>query len=170
MLLISFSDGAKPYILADKSTAMLSIIRPTGTSVQEYCEVEEGGACVIYNFSQYTCAVNGLHKCQLVLYNAEGKQIASPKFSIDAAPRLVDGSDVVIPDEDITALDAIYQSEAERRAYINELKERVEAGEFRGDKGDKGDKGDDYILTKEDKAEIVAEVLEPIPNGDEVLY
>ena len=41
---------------------------------------------------------------------------------------------------------------------------------FNGDKGDKGDKGDDYILTEEDKTEIVNSLLEPIPNGDEVLY
>ena len=172
-LLISFVDGAKPYLLGENSVAMMSIKRPTGTEVQEFCEVENGGACVIYNFSQYTCAVSGLHKCQLVLYNAEGKQIASPKFSIDAAPKLVDGDDVVIPDEDLTALDAIYLAEAERRAYYQEFTERVASGEFNGEvgpEGPQGPQGEDYIFTEEDKAEIIEAVLEPIPNGDEVLY
>ena len=113
-LIISFSDGAKPYVLGEKATAMLSILRPTGTPVQEYCEVEKDGSCATYNFSEYTVAVAGLHKCQLVLYNAEGKQIASPKFSIDAAPKLVTGDDVVIPDDEVIALDAIYTAEAKR--------------------------------------------------------
>lgn len=52
----------------------------------------------------------------------------------------------------------------------------------RGDKGDKGDKGDSgapgekgppgppYELTAEDKSEIVAAVLEALPDGDEVAY
>lgn len=115
-LIISFSDGAKPYVLGKGASAMLSILRPTGTPVQEYCKVDEGGACATYNFSEYTVAVSGLHKCQLVLYNAEGKQIASPKFSIDAAPKLVTGDDVVIPDDEVVALDAIYTAEAHRVA------------------------------------------------------
>ena len=33
-----------------------------------------------------------------------------------------------------------------------------------------GKDGDDYIITEEDKAEILNTLLEPIPNGDEVLY
>lgn len=113
-LIISFSDGAKPYVLGEKATAMLSIVRPTGTSVQEYCKVDEGGACATYEFSEHTVAVAGLHKCQLVLYNAVGKQIASPKFSIDAAPKLVAGDDVVIPDEELNAIEEIYLAEARR--------------------------------------------------------
>lgn len=34
----------------------------------------------------------------------------------------------------------------------------------------KGDKGDDYVLTDDDKAEIVDAVLAALPNGDEVSY
>ena len=169
-LLVSFSDGAKPYVIGENSVAMMSLVRPTGTKVQEDCEVEEGGACVLYHFSEHTCIVPGLHNCQIVLYNAEGKQIAAPKFSIDAAPKLVDGDDVVIPDEDVTELDAIYLAEAERRAYHADFVARVEAGEFKGEPGAKGEPGDDYIISEEDKAAIIAELLEPIPNGDGVLY
>lgn len=175
-LVVSFSDGTKPFILGEKSCAMMSIVRPTGTEVQEYCEMDADGSCVVYRFTEHTCIVPGLHKCQLVLYNAEGKQIAAPKFGIDAAPKLIDNSDVIIPDEDISALDAIYIAEADRRAYHTDLKARVEAGEFKGEKGDKGDKGDKgntgeaYILTDIDKSQLIDAVLEPISDGDEVLY
>ena len=50
--------------------------------------------------------------------------------------------------------------------------ERGEKGEpgIQGVQGVPGEKGDAYILTEEDKAEIVNSLLEPIPNGDEVLY
>lgn len=114
-LIVSFSDGAKPFILEEGTSAMMSVVRPTGTFMQEYCEVEEGGACVKYHFSEHTSIVPGLNKCQLVILNGAGKQIASPNFSLDIAPKLVDGNDVVIPDEDLVALDVIYQREAARQ-------------------------------------------------------
>lgn len=40
----------------------------------------------------------------------------------------------------------------------------------KGDKGDKGEKGDPYTLTEEDRAIIVQDVLNVLPNGDEVEY
>lgn len=162
-LVISFSDGGKPFVLGSGATAMISLVRPTGTSVQEFCLIEDDGARVVYNFSEHTCAVSGLHKCQIVLYNSEGKQIASPKFAINASPKLIDGDDLIIPDEDITAIDAIYIAEAQRQSAeserkeaealrksntqaaiteINEVKASIEAmrdnGDFDGDDGEDG--------------------------------
>lgn len=128
-LVISFSDGGKPFVLGSGASAMISIVRPTGTSVQEFCLIEDDGARVVYNFSEHTCAVSGLHKCQIVLYNSEGKQIASPKFAINASPKLIDGDDLIIPDEDITAIDAIYLAEAQRQAAESEREEAEEARE-----------------------------------------
>lgn len=166
-LCISFSDGVKPFVPESGSSAMMSIVRPTGTPVQEPCKFADDGATVLYPFSQHTCVVEGLHKCQVVLYNPEGKQIAAPKFAINASPKLITGEDILIPDEDVSALDAIYIAEAQRQAYYEDFKKRVEADEF---KGDKGDKGDTYTFTEQDKTQIITALLEPIPNGDEVLY
>ena len=114
-LRISFSDGVRPYSLEGVASAMMSIVRPTGTEVQEYCQIEEDGSRVVYPFSENTCAVAGLHTCEVVLYNYAGKQIASPRFSIDAAPKLILGDDVIIPDDDITAIDEIFRNEAMRQ-------------------------------------------------------
>lgn len=172
-LCIGFSDGVKPFVPEIGSTAMMSIVRPTGTEVQEFCQFSEDGANVLYPFSKYTVVTEGLHKCQVVLYNPEGKQIAAPKFAINASPKLITGDDIVIPDEDVLELETVYEAEAKRRAYYEDFKKRVEADEFKGDKGDpgvKGDPGDDYVLSEEDRAEIITALLEPIPNGDEVLY
>lgn len=150
-LRISFSDGVKPYVLGAGSVAMMSIVRPTGTETQEFCNIEDDGARVVYPFTEHTCPVAGLHTCEVVLINSEGKQIASPRFSIDAAPKLVSGNDVEIPDEDISAIDAILKAEAQRQAAealreanttaalkeINEVKTSIETmrdnGEFEGE-------------------------------------
>lgn len=141
-LCISFTDGAKPYILAALSTAMLSIQRPSGTWLHEYCVIEDGGACVTYDFTEDTCVATGLHNCVLTIYNAEGKEIASPKFSIDVAPKIARGDDYVFADDDKTALADIYREEAVRRAFYQQFKYDVEEGKFKGVKGEKGDQGD----------------------------
>lgn len=133
---ISFTDGAKPYILAAMSTAMLSIQRPSGTWLHEYCVIVDGGACVTYDFTEETCVATGLHNCVLTIYNAEGKEIASPKFSMDVAPKIARGDDYVFTDEDKTALADIYREEAVRRAYYQQFKYDVEEGKFKGVKGD----------------------------------
>ena len=166
-LVVSFSDGGKPVVLANGSVALMSIVRPNGTAAQESCEVDENGTYVVYKFSENTCPGVGLHKCQIVLYNAEKRQIAAPKFAINASAKLVLGDDILLPEEDVLALDAIYRAEAERQAFVAELRRQLEAGEL---KGEKGDKGDVYVLTAEDKKDILSAVLEEIPDGDEVLY
>lgn len=50
--------------------------------------------------------------------------------------------------------------------------ERGEKGDqgAQGIQGEKGEKGEPYILTEEDKAIIVQDVLNALPNGDEVSY
>lgn len=44
----------------------------------------------------------------------------------------------------------------------------VQRESLRGDKGEKGDQGDDYVLTDEDKYQIVEWVLHALPIADEV--
>jgi hypothetical protein len=39
-----------------------------------------------------------------------------------------------------------------------------------GEDGEKGDKGDPYTLTDADKSAIVQDVINALPNGDEVAY
>lgn len=87
---------------------------------------------------------------------------------------------VFTPSEQITLQDLIDRVEEleesggggvtseEVQMMVNEaLRQAKESGEF---KGEKGDKGDPYTLTAEDKNEIVTEVLQALPNGDEVSY
>ena len=50
------------------------------------------------------------------------------------------------------------------KAVETALTEAKESGVF------KGDPGKDYVLTEEDRNELVTTLLEPIPDGDEVKY
>lgn len=115
-LYISFSDGGKPYIIADGCLAKLSIKRPTGTHLEEFCTIESN-TTVVYPFSKNknTCAVAGIHNCDVTLYDPEGKKITSAKFTMVVSERAINRDDIDVTDEDYTAVDAILAVEAARQ-------------------------------------------------------
>ncbi len=115
-LRISFSDGGRPYEISEGTIANFACKRPTYTEFLRGCIVEPDSGCVIYSFEEDTCPVQGLYECQIILYNAEGKPIASPKFMMDAAPRVVNGEEITLPDNDVAELDEIFRQEAKRQA------------------------------------------------------
>ena len=116
-LYISFSDGGKPYIIADGCLAKLSIKRPTGSHLEEFCTIENN-TTVVYPFdkNENTCAVEGIHKCDVTLYDLNGKRIASPKFTMVVSETAVGIDDIDLSDEDYTAVDAMIKAEASRHA------------------------------------------------------
>ena len=131
-LYISFTDGGNPYFIEDGCLAKISIKRPTGTFLEEFCDIENN-TTVVYHFSQNknTCAVEGIHDCDVVLYGADGGQIASPRFTMVVSERVIRTDDINISDEDKTAIDNILQVEAARveaeSARVNAEAARVDA-------------------------------------------
>lgn len=116
-LYISLTDGSKPYVIADGSSAMISIKRPTGTQLNEFCVIENN-AVIRYEFSQNenTAAVLGLHNCTVSLYDANSSLITSPRFAMVVSDRVVNSDDIILTDEDRTAVDALLAKEAERQS------------------------------------------------------
>lgn len=112
-LYISLSEGGSPYFIEDGKLAMLSIKRPTGTSLNEFCIIE-GNAYIKYPFSENTCAVEGIHDCQITLYDASGEVIAAPRFTMVVSDRVMN-TDTALDSSDYTAIDAIVAKEAERQ-------------------------------------------------------
>lgn len=113
---ISFSDGGKPFALPDGYLVMLSIKRPTGTHLEEFCRIEKN-AVVVYPFSQNenTCAVEGIHSCDLTVYDAEGKKVGSPCFCLIVNEKAISRDDIELTDEDFTAVDAMIREEGDRQ-------------------------------------------------------
>lgn len=86
-LRIAFTDGMGLYDLKGiqakigiKNTALPSSEEPLKT---ESVRVDERRNVVEYDFNKGTCPNAGLYLVQVCLYK-EGRQIASPKFSLDA--------------------------------------------------------------------------------------
>lgn len=93
---INFSDGGDPFVLEENTTASLIIERPDGISIEGLCDVVDGGAAVLYRFTKETCAVDGLHNCQLLLTvpdddddDSNNPQLHSPLFSMHVAKKKI---------------------------------------------------------------------------------
>ena len=123
-LRINLSDGSKPYSIADGCLAKISIKRPTGTRLEDFCTIE-GNTTIVYHFGENTCAVEGIHDCDITLYGLDGNIITSPRFTMVVSERVVKSDDIVVKDEDRTAMDAILTDWALLRADIIALIEKA---------------------------------------------
>lgn len=155
---INFTDGGSPYFIETGCLAKITIRRPTGTFLEEFCEIENN-TTVVYHFNQNTntCAVEGIHECDVVLYDAEGGQIASPSFSMVVSERVIRTDDLNLSDEDKTAIDNILHVEASRVA--NET-ERINAEADRKDAEDKRRAAEDV------RKATHTEIVNKLNNGE----
>lgn len=115
-LIITITDGGLPYHIEDGCLAKISIKRPTGTHLEEFCIVKNN-AVVEYAFSQNenTCAVPGVHICDIILYGADGGVVGTPRFTMVVSERVIRFDDIVLTDEDFTASEAMMKQEAVRQ-------------------------------------------------------
>lgn len=133
---INFTDGGNPYVIETGCLAKLSIKRPTGTFIEEFCEIKNN-TTVVYPFTQNenTCAVEGIHECDVTLYDPKGGQICSPSFSMIVSERVIRSDDINLSDENRTAIDAMLLAEASRQdaetGRVNREAERVTAEDKR---------------------------------------
>lgn len=131
-LLISITDGGIPYVISDGCLAKLSIKRPTGTYIEEFCKIKNN-AIIEYPFSQNenTCAVRGIHFCDVTIYGPDGGKVGGPRFTMSVNENVVEGKDVVLSDENKTAVDQIIMDEVDRKiaeeGRVKAEKARVEA-------------------------------------------
>lgn len=138
VLRISLTDGGKPYHIADGCLAVISIKRPTGTFVEEFCVIEDN-ATIVYDFAQheYTAIVEGIHNCSVTLYGEDGRAITSPRFTMVVTQRVVKSDDINITDDDRTLVDSMIANETARNdaetARVKAESERVIAEEARED-------------------------------------
>lgn len=116
-LYMSLTDGGKPYIINTGCLAKLSITRPSGSKLHEFCMIE-GNASAVYPFSQNpsTASEQGIHECELTLYGRNGEQITTSRFSMIVNERVVNMDDNNgITDDHIGIIDDIVHEEQARR-------------------------------------------------------
>ena len=132
-LLISITDGGVPYIMSDGCLAKLSIKRPDESLLEETCMIKNN-AIVEFPFSknENTCAMEGVHYCDVTLYAPDGARVGSPRFTMVVSEKVVRSDDIVLTDETRTAVEQIITFELDRQEKEKErrtaetLRERAE--------------------------------------------
>ena len=121
VLCITLTDAGKPFTIADGCLAKLSIKRPTGTYLEEFCIIKKN-SIIKYDFSQNTntAVVEGVHNCEVTLYSPNGKMLTSPKFSMVVSKRAVSSDDIELTDDDLKIIDSLVVAEAGRVVAENE--------------------------------------------------
>ena len=112
-LIISLTDGGKPYFLEDGCYARLFGKRPDDAEFSHPCMIKDNTE-IIYDFLPSASYVEGIVNCQLRIYGTEREFITAPRFTIVVDERVVDDSDTDIDDETLAKLDDIFASEVER--------------------------------------------------------
>lgn len=158
---ISLADGGLPYIIADGCLARITIKRPTSTPEQPsfleaFCAIE-GNTTIKYDFEQNknTAAVEGIHDCSIDLYDAEGKNIGSPRFTMIVSDRVRNSDDITLSDDDVTAIDAMLAAEAARQIAEEN---RNHADEWRANaEVDRADAEEQRVIAEEAREQAEAE-------------
>lgn len=155
---ISLSDGGNPYIIVDGCLAKLSIKRPTGTRLEEFCAIEYN-TTIVYNFDQNenTCAVEGIHECDVTLYGLDGAVLTTAMFTMVVSERVITSDDIIVTDEDLTAVDAMLKAEASRQvAENNRVEAEVERSEAEAERvANEEERKENAMLFKESVEQAV---------------
>lgn len=115
-LYVSLSDGGLPYIIEDGCLAKIEIKRPSGTKLEDFCPIEKN-TTIRYEFSQNenTAAVEGIHDCNIVIYDTDGNKICTPRFTMVVSDRVFSADDLILTDEDKRIVEAIVAAEVPRQ-------------------------------------------------------
>jgi plasmid stabilization system protein ParE len=119
---MSFTDGGKSYAIEKGCLAKLTITRPSGSKLHEFCAIR-GETTAIYPFSQNpsTASEEGIHECEISLYGRDGTQITAPRFTMIVSERVSNMDDNTgITDDHIGIIDSIVQEENVRQAAEEE--------------------------------------------------
>lgn len=143
---ITLSDGGNPYVITNECLAKISIHRPTGSHLEDFCTIEDG-TTIVYDFSQneHTAVVEGIHECEVSLLGLDGEKLTTARFTMLVSDTVERMDDIVLDDEDYASLDAILKAEAARqyaeseRATSETARKKAEAGRAEADSKRKSD-------------------------------
>lgn len=116
-LYINFTDGGKPYSIEKGCLVKLTISRPSGAKLHEFCAIH-GNTTAVYPFSQNknTASEEGINECEVTLYGRDGTQITTPRFTLVVSDRVVNMDDNTgVEDDTLGIIDDIVHEEQARR-------------------------------------------------------
>ncbi len=129
--LISLSDGGIPYTFEGSVSVLMTIQQANGGRIEDYCLIERNQ--IKYDFSsndntRKTAYVEGIHSCQITLFDENGDRLGTAAFTLLVKNRAVSIDDDVITEDENAIISAIRIEEAIRQ---DNEKQRIANEEIR---------------------------------------
>lgn len=119
-LIISLTQGGRPYWIGEGLTAALYATKPDGNPLFNACTIEKNR--IRYDFTPQTVNVAGAFECEIWLVAADKRELTTPRFTIAVDERM--RTDDVIPESE-PEYTAITEMVAAGTAMIEELREAL---------------------------------------------
>lgn len=101
-LVVSLTQGGRPYWIAQGVTAVFSAEKPDGNKLFNDCTVEKNA--VRYDFTDQTTNVIGITRCEILLYSGDERVLASPRFELAVDDTIHQDGDIPESATEVTAL------------------------------------------------------------------
>ena len=148
-IVISLTDGGKTFNLDENMIVTVYAKKPDENIIYSNCKIESG--LVIYEPTKQCISAEGTVNCELRIYseNSSGAQLlTSPRFSIEVYGVLSNEEHLVSTNEYSALTEATLKAqEATDKAtdITNEITQKLESGELKGEKGEQGPQGEQGI-------------------------
>lgn len=142
---INLTDGGKPYTLEEVDRAVLYGKKADGTALVNDCEVIDNNTRIVYTFNEQTASALGPVECEIRLYSKNGQHLTTPSFSILVEERVIEDDELIESEAERSALDRIFESEAERDRNFSAMYVRYSFHEDGTDYSETYTEGMNYI-------------------------
>lgn len=145
-IVISLTDGGKTFNLDENMIVTVYAKKPDENIIYSNCKIESG--LVIFEPTKQCISAEGTVNCELRIYseNSSGSQLlTSPRFSIEVYGVLSNEEHLVSTNEYSALTEATLKAqEATDKAtdITNEITQKLESGELKGEKGEQGIQGE----------------------------
>lgn len=131
---ITLMENGKIYHIADGCHAVFSAKKPDGNYLfnGETCRIEDNA--IVYDFTEQTTPIEGVVECEVVLYKEDDK-LTSPRFNLIVDGTVYNGEEIISTPE----ADILGKLISEATELVDGVENKLQNGEFVGEKGDKGD-------------------------------
>lgn len=121
-ILIRLTQGYKSYQIADGCSARFCGKKPDGNYLYNDCTIS--GGIITYNLTSQTTACEGVVECEIQLFDADEKQITSPRFSLVVDGTVYNGEEIASTPE----ADALKELTDKFEEMINQYDEGIIVG------------------------------------------
>lgn len=148
-IVISLTDGGKTFNLDENMIVTVYAKKPDKNIIYSNCKIESG--LVIYEPTKQCISAEGTVNCELRIYgeNSSGAQLlTSPRFSIEVYGVLSNEEHLVSTNEYSALTEATMKAQeatAKANDIADEITQKLESGELKGEKGEQGPQGEQGI-------------------------